>query len=64
MSRFPAGFFDAIAGEERAKAAESEAPKPFAELTKVGGCLLSDMHQCLHRGEKCPECGYCFEEIG
>jgi hypothetical protein len=37
---------------------------PFATLTTVSVCLLSDMHQCLHRGERCPECGYCFEEIG
>lgn len=29
-----------------------------------GECLLSDMHHSLHRGERCPECGYCFEDIG
>lgn len=27
-------------------------------------CLLSDLHASLHRGERCPECGYCFEDIG
>lgn len=31
---------------------------------KPGECLLSDMHLNLHHGEKCPECGYCFSEIG
>ncbi len=39
-------------------------PQPFAELVTVGGCLLSDMHHNLHRGEACPECGYKFEDIG
>jgi len=29
-----------------------------------GECLVSDLHHSLHRGERCPECGYCFEEIG
>lgn len=28
------------------------------------GCLLSDLHHGLHSGERCPECGYCFEEVG
>ena len=29
-----------------------------APPAKPGECLLSDMHGHLHRGEKCPECGY------
>jgi len=41
-----------------------DALESFGQLTTVGGCLLSDMHHNLHRGERCPECGYCFEEIG
>ncbi len=42
----------------------AEALRPFARLAVVSGCLLSDMHHNLHRGEACPECGYKFEDIG
>lgn len=31
---------------------------------EMAECLLSDLHHSLHRGERCPECGYCFEDIG